>query len=460
MVAVMGMRSWLLAALGGEPKRVVPTETLGAGAHWFYPLYVNEADALSQIDDVISRLGLAEYRTMLYDAQVASCYQLLRQAVLSAPLEITAATDDDEAEEIAQFCREELEYLDGQTFESVMNDMLEALVFGFACVEKIWRDPYPAGHPWAGMQGYRRFYALPQETLAIKATRSGEIESDGVWQAKPDLHYTPGTMSAAHYDRYPRDKFVIWAWDRKYGSPYGQSLLRAAYRPWLIKKQIALAWARYQERYGNPIVDVTTSEADRAAVIAEIKKGQLSGILTHGTQTTISLVSAFGSASNANFEAAIGYQDREIGKALLSPSLLMETADSGPAGSSGAQQDSFLWFVDSIRRSLACTIRSDVLRPLVEHNWGANVDVPKCGFAENDNGRLAGLLERFLKAQEMGLDIGESHVRTRLGIPAPAEGETVLRKTGAPLLDPLPPDEDEEEEDVDMNLKQKIGSMK
>ncbi len=436
----MGLRQWLF---GERPKPA--TDPVGAGIHLYYPLWLNDQDAAPNPDDLVGRLGIATYREMLADDQVASCVALIQHAILSAPLEITPAGDDPVDEEIADFCREQFDYLDGQTRDDVLGFLLEALYMGFSCVEKIYReDPV-----WTGKISIRRFVPMPQETILFKVTRAGEIEPDGVWQAKQERHYlTTGMTDPAHYDHHPREKFVVWQWQQRYGLPYGQSLLRGAYRWWMLKKQAVQWWARYIETFGTPWVTATIAPGQsKEEALEQLKRLKYSGMAAMPAAMKVELTSAFGSASNANYEAFISYCDKAMGRALLNPSLLMDNTSTGSRALGGTHQDSFLWFVDSARRSLAAKIRSDVLEPLVRLNWGEAYECPNVGFAETDAGRLNTLLERMGGAQKLGLSIGSNWARRNLGIPEPEENEEELRSGGGALVDPLNGGMNEDEED-------------
>lgn len=454
----MGLRSWLF---GEKPAAVPPpTDTLSAAASEYYPQWLGPQYALASPDDLIGRQGMAIYREMQADAAVFSALRLLRDAVLSSPLEITAEGDDDLAEEAADFARESFEYLDGQTCREVLDEMLDGLAMGFSCVEKVWREAYPAGHPWAGKIAYRRFVPLPQETVTFKVDRAGEIEPDGIWQSDPSRHYIAASTSPAHYVKLPRDRFAIWAWQKRWNNPLGYSILRAAYAPWEAKKQGRLWWGRYLELHGIPIVAVESNEQDTTSLIRKVKMGLLSKVIATKPGTKITFEAPSGAAANANFQAFLDYQDGQIKSALLNPSLLMSTSDSGPAGSSGAQQDAFLWFVDSIRTSLAAAVRDQIVRPLIEMNYGDAVDVPCVKFAETDANRLDVILSRAERAQKMGLEFSSTWLRRVAGIPEPEEGEEVLHQAGALPTDAPPPDmEDPAVEEMDQLLNRKKEAL-
>lgn len=442
------LASWLLADL--PPAAPPPTDTVGVGAHWYQPQWLDERQSVPSIDSLVQEKGLGVYRDMQADDKVSQCLAIIAEAVLSAPLEITPGAEDDEAEEAAQFAAECFKYLDGQTSEDLCRDLLDALAMGFSLVQKVWREPFPAKHPWKGKVCYRKFISMPQETITFKTDALGTIEPDGVWQIDPARHNIFATRDPVHFAKYPLDRFVLWQWRKRYNNPLGWSLLRGAYDAWFRKRQAVLWWAQYLENFGMPWVEIEGPKQNLADALETVRRGMVRKLFAHTPDVKLGIISNTGTASNASFTQFIASCDAAISNALLNPSLLSANTDTGSRALGETHQDTFNWIVRSVQRSLAACIRSQIVQPLIERNYGDGIDCPNVQFAETDEGRMAALLTRIKGALEIGLEVGEQWARDALSVPAPIEDEPTLRLVGAANdgMDPLPEDAEDDGDPV------------
>ena len=171
------------------------------------------------------------------------------RARVSTDLQITEAGTEETDKEVAQFCRDVLEDLDDYSMMRLGEDCYEATYMSFSAIEAVWREPYTTGD-WVGKQGYRTFRPLAQETVTVKRDGHGDIEPNGIWQAKPPN--VVGSLDPTHFDKFPRDRFILWNWRRRSGNQLGQSMLRPAYRWYIAKDKMLHWWLRYLEHNGAP----------------------------------------------------------------------------------------------------------------------------------------------------------------------------------------------------------------
>ena len=79
-------------------------------------------------------------------------------------------------------------------------------------------------------------------------------------------------------------------------------------------------------------------------------------------------------------------------------------------------------------KSLAVTIRRDIIKPLVEYNFGPDAEVPILVFDTREAEDLKEVAEVYkILACDMGLEIPIAHIYKKFGIPAPDDGEEILR---------------------------------
>jgi phage gp29-like protein len=142
--------------------------------------------------------------------------------------------------------------------------------------------------------------------------------------------------------------------------------------------------------------------------------------------TVIEFIESQKTTSVEIYEQLARYCDEQTSKAVLGQTL---TSDSG--GGSYAQSKTHnevrhdLTVADA--KALATTVRRDIIRPLVEYNFGKDVDIPfftfDCREAEDQKETVD--IYRTLVC-DMGLKIPESHIYKKFNIPKPEEGEEVL----------------------------------
>ena len=121
-------------------------------------------------------------------------------------------------------------------------------------------------------------------------------------------------------------------------------------------------------------------------------------------------------------------------KAILGQTL---TSDSG--GGSYAQSKTHnevrhdLTVADA--KSLAVTIRRDIIRPLVEFNYGSEANIPFFGFDCHEVEDQKEVVEIYKTlACDMGLEIPKSHIYKKFNIPKPENGEEVLKPPQAGMM--------------------------
>lgn len=145
------------------------------------------------------------------------------------------------------------------------------------------------------------------------------------------------------------------------------------------------------------------------------------------SSTMIEFIESSKTSSIELYENFARFCDEQMSKAILGQTL---TSDSG--GGSYAQSKTHnevrhdLTVADS--KALAGTIRRDIIRPLVEFNFGADANVPFFGFdcQEVEDQKEAVQVLKTL-ACNMGLKIPTSYIYQKFNIPKPEEGEEVLQ---------------------------------
>ena len=465
MGSMTGLRVRLAAAVKGfsDPSKTQLTEPLAHAESDYYPGYVSEADGLKAIDDLVARRGLAPYREMqTRDDQVSSCLGYLIFARLASGSSITPASGDETDKKVAAAFEDNCKRLRGSSIVRLHQNAMDAIGMGFSLQEKVWDEPNQFGQ-FKGLRYYKTFRPIPQETITFKVDAFGEIERDGVWQAKPHLPMT-GFTSPNAYNHLERDRFIIWSWRQLNGNPLGLSALRPAYRWFMWKDMQVRWWAKYMERHGHPWVigqyDETNPEK-RASMMRKLSRFLIDRVLLLKRGQTVE-VKEPGATATANFEQAVTKADRAIARCLFTPSLLTE--HGGEVGSFALGQSHknvFEWPLNHLAETLQDELMNEqVERPWVDHNFGEEVDVPVWkykDYSEPDRQIIANI---FKILKELGVPVGVSRIRQALGEPDPDPDDLLIGGAEDNPDQGIPDDIQEEADATDGLLADMLAATK
>ena len=144
--------------------------------------------------------------------------------------------------------------------------------------------------------------------------------------------------------------------------------------------------------------------------------------------TTIEFIESNKQSSAEIYEKLARYCDEQMSKAVLGQTL---TSDSGSG--SYAQSKTH----NEVRKDLTAadanalenTLRRDLIRPLVEFNFGYGTPIPTLQFQTEDADDLKETSEIYRTlACDMGLEIPKRHLYKKFGIPKPEHGEPVTQR--------------------------------
>lgn len=260
---------------------------------------------------------------------------------------------------------------------------------------------------------------MPRTISDIKIARDGGLEAIE--------QYGFGVDSGLV--RIPVDRLVAYVNEREGGDWTGNSLLRPAYKHWLIKDRLLRVQAQTIERNGMgvPVYEAgerdDQDQIDKGAKIAQsYKAGAASGAgLPAGAH--LRLLGVEGNLPDAN--PAIRYHDEQIGRAVLAHFLnLGSQTGSWALGSTFA--DFFVLSLQTTGEQIASTANQHIVEDLVDANWGPNEPAPRIVFDEIGSRKdaVASALKLLVDAGILHTDRSlEESVRQDYGLPA-ADPET------------------------------------
>ncbi|WP_020393462.1 phage portal protein family protein, partial [Kribbella catacumbae] len=406
------------------------------------------------------------------DTQVATLLRAITLPILSADWHL----DDTGVEpEVSLFVRTELGLPDpdepqaridrqGIVWRDHLRMSLLNLAYGFMPFEQV----YEIGGPRPDQQGIglplvahlrKLGPRLPRTLTEVRVFRDGGLA--GVVQAAPGLDTAGGPSGRVEYigrrggssgDPYgdvyrevfiPENRLAMYVNEREGADWTGQSILRTAYKDWLIKDQLLRVGAQAIERNGMglPVVryDDNHSKEDALAIARAVRAGAHAGVaLPDGL--TLELLGVAGSTKDEM--PRVNYHDQAVSKSGLA--MFLDLGHDRGAQNLGET------FLDFFTMALQATVdyQSDtttdhVIRDLVHMNFGEGTAYPTitCSPMSSESTPTAAALKLLVDAGIIRPDDDlEEEVRRRHGLPpVPHYAAGAIRDV--PVEDPADPAE-------------------
>lgn len=317
------------------------------------------------------------------------------------------------------------------------------LVFGHSPFEQVARFDEQ------GRARLRKLAWRPPKTIS-----EFEVAADGGLIAIKQ-HGIAGKSTA----RIPVDRLAVYVNDREGANWAGQSLLRPAYKFWLLKDRALRTQAQTIERngLGVPVIvagdysdDLDGNEryqreqaevAANAKLAAGVRAGDNSGIsMRQGGAFDMKGVS--GTLPDA--EKVIRYYDEQIARAVLAHFLNLGTqTGSWALGSTFA--DFFTLSLQTVAQDIAAVTNHHVIEDIVDWNWPAGEPAPRLVFDEIGSGITAEGIKALMDCGALTPDDRlEQYLRQQFSLPAfdPSTAREAKQPAASPPpASPAPPGE-------------------
>ncbi len=230
-------------------------------------------------------------------------------------------------------------------------------------------------------------------------------------------------------------RLVAYVNDREGGNWLGSSLLRPAYKFWLLKDRALRTQGQSLDRNGlgvpvytaSPQPDSVTGEErvrrqqDEIAAGLNLAQAYRAGdnsgaAVPHGAK--VELVGVSGTLPNA--DPAIRYFDEQIARAVLAHFLNLGT-ETGSWALGSTFADFFTLSLQTIANYVADITTQHVVEDLVDHNFGPTEPAPRITFDEigSRHPATAEAIRALMLAGALSADEPlEHHLRTAYGLPA------------------------------------------
>lgn len=387
---MMGVRQ----ILSDHPSRGLTPERLAA--------LLRDAD---DGGDTTAYLELAEdmeEKDLHYLAELGKRKRAVCQLSLTVESASDAAADVRLADEIRELIQDD-------TIEEVLFDILDAIGKGYSVTEILWDT---SARQWSP----QRLVWRDPRWFAVRRDDGQTLE----------LRELTGTRPLAPY------KYIRHVVRAKSGLPLRGGLARAAAWSWLFKNYAVRDWVVFAEVFGQPMrlgkYHAGATDEDRRTLLRAVANLGSDAAAVIPESMAIEFPEVSRESSSDLYERLCGYLDRQVSKAVLGQTL---TADVGPSGSRALGDVHNEVRRDIMRadaKQLEATLNRDLVRPYIDLNHGprprGQYPVLRIGLPDLLGPmELAGALEKLVP---LGIRVGVSVVRDRIGLPEPAPGEAVL----------------------------------
>jgi hypothetical protein len=243
------------------------------------------------------------------------------------------------------------------------------LPFGHMFFEQVYRLDEAAGMYRLRKLGPR----LPHTISNINVARDGGLISIQQYGTGP----TDGGVTL------PVNRLVAYVLEREGGNWLGQSLLRSAYKNWLLKDRALRTWSTSIDRNGIGVPIYTAAEGEATldageALATSVRSGDnAGGAVPNGAKLELMGVSG----ALPDIDKFVRYHDEQIARSALGHFLNLGTqTGSWALGSTFA--DFFTLSLQAVAEMVRDTATSHIVEDLVDLNFGPTVPAPQIVFDE------------------------------------------------------------------------------
>jgi len=362
------------------------------------------------------------------DLHYAGVLGIRKRQVAALDISVEAASDKADDFAAADLVREVIER---DSFADELIDVLDAVGKGFSATEIVWDTSEGQWRPSALKWRQPTWFQIDRvdgETLLLNDPEGPKPLNPYGW--------------ITHYSK------------TKSGLPIRGGLARAVAWTFMFKAFTVKDWAIFCEAFGQPLrlgkYDAGASEADKDRLLEAVTNigSDFAAIVPESMQ--IEFVSATISGSIALYKERADWLDQQVSKVVLGQTGTTDAIKGGYAVGKvhdGVRED----IERADARQLAATLNRDLIRPIVDLNFSPRRVYPKLKIGRPEEIDVDKLVSNVSTLVPLGLKVGMSTMRDKLGLPDPAPDEELLTpaaaaapvaqptQTSAPPAPPLKP---------------------
>jgi hypothetical protein len=370
-----------------------------------------------RIASIIGAIGLPIRRTAWRIDQAGASDVVTKFVAQNLGLPIRGAEQDEQPTERMR---------DRFSWPQHLQQALLMLVFGHSVFEQVYRKPTGVGE-FGDKMMLGKLAPRPAQTIAFwDVARDGGL--NGIMQYPEGAIGGAGSMytGGAFDNMIPVSRLVAYVRDPDPGVWTGNSLLRPAYKHWLLKDELIRIHAAMARRNGMgvPVAYNTQAEAEAGVDLTKYQKiassfrgGNTAGVaMPYGSKLEIIGVTG---VLPADIPLMIEYHDKQMALAALAHFLNLDKGGSYALAS--VQADAFTQSIQTIAEIIRDTAQAHIVEDLVDLNFGKDEPAPKITIDEigSRQDATAAALQMLVTAGIITVDPRlEAFERQTLGLPS------------------------------------------
>jgi phage gp29-like protein len=382
-----------------------------------------------------------------------------KMAVSQLDIDVTAAGDDSQSLDDAEFVRDILIDSNQIDLHDVIFEMLDSLGKGFSATEIIWDTDgrysggtgsslsplwLPFALKWRDPRWFMFDWVSGEQLLVRTLSTEGPQLPVGrdTWDSRlspinfrvriggllgHEVGIQPATQPLAPF------KFITHVTRAKAGLPIRGGLARVAIWCYLFKNYVLKDWMVFAEVYGQPMrlgkYGPGATENDKTALLRAVANIGTDAAAIIPESMAIEFVESKGGGQKSHemYQKFCEYLDKLLTIGVLGQELTTQLPRG--AGSRAAAE-----VHDVVRRDIAtddsrrvaATLNRDLVKPLIDLNRGPRRRYPRISIGFNERADLTELMAGLGPAIDRGLRVSEKWLRDQFGAPAPMPGEALL----------------------------------
>jgi phage gp29-like protein len=308
--------------------------------------------------------GIEIYRKLELDPHFTAVKQQRVMQVTSMDWEVTPSTprqargSHSETGGNTQGATEIESWMRSIEIETVIEQILDCLFYGFTVFEIIWKELNGKIVP-------DRIIEKPQEWFVFDENNELRMRPERITEKLIEL---------------PPYKFLVARHKAKYDNPYGEKLLARCFWPVKLKKDGIVFWSYMAEKFGMPYligkVSKNATNEDKAAFLKELESMRRDAVAVCNDDDSIETLD-IGSRGDSNtlYSDFINFQNTEISKAVLTVTLTTEVQKNGAYAASQTHKEILDQLALADKKIVEKTV-NELIRWYVELNWGSGKEIP------------------------------------------------------------------------------------
>jgi len=355
----------------------------------------------------------------LTDPMIKASLLMVSLPIRSAKWDILPASEESKDIEISDYIRANLFESQIFSWNDFLRSVLLYLPFGF----------YP----------FAKRYRIEEGKLILEELEPRLPETIQKWHRSKengDLErieqFTLGYDDRWQIFLIPRERLVYFCNDREGDDWRGESILRSAYGAWWRKDVLLRLDAIRHERFSVPTPKYELREGfqegdyDRAKEILENYRSHEKGYLIQMPGDKIDFLT-LSSTAMPDIQASIDREDRYILFNVLGQFMNLGNTETGSRSVGEVHSDLFYGSLQFVANDIATTLEKDLIRELVDVNFGEQKSYPKISVTKLQKPNIALVLDAISKLIPIGVlttdENIEKTIRDLMDLPEKTEEE-------------------------------------